>query len=169
MAGRTPTLEREHGAGLAADDYFDHVVAAMLDDGTTIRLPRYYSWGGAQARWDALDDARRAGLLPGVRYLVVRSANDPDPRWVGARRATCHDLRAIDPRHPKGFASLEAAGRAWGRHAGYSGGTGWGPSGSGGWIFLDGRPQCHGWFRLACWARDHGHVRLVNDRWMVMQ
>lgn len=55
----------------------DFVTAAALTD---------LSWSDAQDEWKRLDDARRAGNLPNVAYLVVRSEADPDVRWAKAHR-----------------------------------------------------------------------------------
>lgn len=41
------------------------------------RSTRWLSWGDAQDEWERLDDLRRAGKLDGVKFLEVRSADDP--------------------------------------------------------------------------------------------
>jgi hypothetical protein len=45
--------------------------------GVRSRASRWLAWGEAQDEWSRLDDLRRAGELPEVKFLSVRSADDP--------------------------------------------------------------------------------------------
>lgn len=42
------------------------------------RVTRWLDWNSAQDEWERLDNRRRAGELPHVKFLEVRSKDDPN-------------------------------------------------------------------------------------------
>lgn len=54
-----------------------HAVFGAKADGTRFRVSDNLTWGAAQLEWNRLDELRRAGYLPHVRFFEVRSTDDP--------------------------------------------------------------------------------------------
>lgn len=103
-----------------------HRVVARTTDGryVTARALTGLTYLEAATAWTRLDDARRAGRLPMVDYLVVRSEDDPDPRWA---RAEADPAPFLVGRR-QGHKARQDARRAFGLAHGYKGQAG-------GWIY----------------------------------
>lgn len=54
-----------------------HAVFVTLNDHYRARVSRYSDWMTAQNEWERLDDMRRDGRMSGVKFLEVRSGDDP--------------------------------------------------------------------------------------------
>src|SRR5262245_29193378 len=54
-----------------------HAVFVTTTDNDRARVTRWLDWGRAQDEWSRLDDRRRAGELPGVKFFEVRAGDDP--------------------------------------------------------------------------------------------
>lgn len=114
-----------------------HVVYAVTDADEKIRVGYAHPWQSAQARWNVLDTARLRGNLPGIKYLAIRHADDP--QWNTARRARDDEVQVLRPTKTR---SAEAATRAWAADHGYEGR-------GGGWVYgPGGKPFCQGWSGL---------------------
>jgi hypothetical protein len=79
-----------------------HVIAVR--DGKPELVHAFLGWHDAQAKWQLLDDERRAAATPvGQLYYIVRSADDPKythlaPRLYGSREAAAKALaRRLNP------------------------------------------------------------------------
>lgn len=57
-----------------------HAVFATSHDLRRARVSNWLGWNTAQDEWERLDDLRRAGELPDVKFLEVRSMDDPNYR-----------------------------------------------------------------------------------------
>ena len=89
----------------------DLLLAVMADRKTVYRLPAAMTWGEAQDAWTEQDDARRAGKRPHVAYYAVRSVNDPDPRWAGAKLGRRGAGAFGDPEPKLDYVKLDRARR----------------------------------------------------------
>src|SRR5213082_1016020 len=74
--------ERHRVVGMLTPDLEQDRSQASVTTADLVDLSFY----DAVAAWHRLDDARLAGKLPGIAYLVVRSEADPEPQWAKARR-----------------------------------------------------------------------------------
>lgn len=54
-----------------------HAVFGLDAEGKKFRVSEDLTWNQAQREWTRLDDLRRAGYLPHVRFFEVRSTDDP--------------------------------------------------------------------------------------------
>jgi len=89
-----------------------HAVFVTLQDFDRLRVTAWTNWDVAQDEWTRLDDRRRAGELPHVRFFEVRSSDDPNynrspfepflslppaerPQWVTLTKGERHDLLAL--------------------------------------------------------------------------
>lgn len=154
-----------------------HRLIAALTDGTFTEITRA-DWHSAIDRWNQLDDARRAGQLPWVKYLMVRAANDPQwQRLLQAKDSS--DLRArttplvtdqqvgnagVTIRNSKGYASRELAARAYARWTGEYEGA------KGGWVYSTGprqTPIIQGWWGMGTILRNQGRIVELDGRWYV--
>lgn len=142
-------------------------VFAKLVDGGYVRFSfddgksphRYVGWAAAQARWAELDDLRRAGKLPLVQYLAVRSDDDPDARWskapVGARNF-------FRPTTGRTYKTREHAARAFVKHH-----PDW-EGREGGWLYRNGRAVVQGYWNLGSWlARVNLLLPVGNGRYAI--
>ena len=136
-----------------------HNLHAVLDDGTVVLVSTASSYNDAVARWDHLDQARRAGLLPGVRHLAVRHVDDPDPRWPKTFDSfAAQRTRVMRPTKTR---SAATAARSWAREHGYRGL-------GGGWIDNpSGHTVCQGWDTFAQRLLRSGDIRLIDGTWWV--
>lgn len=89
-----------------------HAVFATTPDLHRCRVTRWLEWGAAQDAWTALDNRRRAGEMPHLKFVEVRSQDDPRyrdlpyedwnavpeserPQWVTLTRGARQDLLAV--------------------------------------------------------------------------
>ena len=63
-------------------DTATYIVMGRAQDGSMHRLPATYSWDQAQQVWRMYDNFRLEGKLPGMQWLAVRAADDP--QWATA-------------------------------------------------------------------------------------
>lgn len=89
-----------------------HRVYATTASGT-FRVSDDLSWNAAQWEWNRLDELRRAGYMPHVKFFEVRSVDDATPRFVEAK-VNAGLLRVTLKQ--RGYGSAEAAARAAWRH-----------------------------------------------------
>lgn len=137
-----------------------HNVIAALSDGTFVLVSGHRPYAEAVEVWDRYDTARLHGLLPGVNHVVVRSVDDPDPRWRNARD-NVRSERLVKVMRPTKARSTEAAARAWAKEHGYSGR-------GGGWIDNpSGHIVCQGWSTFAGRLERNGDIRLIDGTWWV--
>ncbi len=86
-----------------------HAVFATTHSLRRVRVEAPASWGTAQDQWLKLDDARREGYFPHVKFFEVRSMDDPG--YKDAPVSFAHGRRAVSGR---GFTNAQsAAKRAW--------------------------------------------------------
>lgn len=124
-----------------------------------VKLSEHDDFGDAVDAWQALDDKRRAGLLPQVEYLAVRSLADPDPRWHDApSRPNLHVALSGTPRRDRVAAAKEYAASV-GTHGK-----------QGGWIYTaDGAVIVQGWWSYAAMCERRGRVFLHDGHWYAAQ
>lgn len=123
-----------------------HRVIARTKDGRFVTHSSLASdWHTAQRVWNKLDEARRAGKLPLIEYLVVRNCADPDPRWKNAEYSESA-LAVFFVGRVRPITDRTRAFKKWGLGHGYIGKPG-------GWIYDADRPQAkpyyQGWDSLA--------------------
>src|SRR5215471_5222046 len=120
-----------------------HRIVAAMTDGSYVLLASGQNWPTAIDRWTALDDRRRAGQLPEVRFFVVREDADPDPRWANASGSPETDRianKVFRSKHGNGSCNL---GRAIVKVLGWE-------SRSGGWVYNSkGEPITQGFASVA--------------------
>ena len=137
--------------GYRHNEWVTDGVFAVLDDDTRVALG-YDVWRPCIEMWNQLDDMRISGRLPGVKFLVVRSVDDP--AWNDAPRGSVRVAASPTPHRDK-----VRAAKAWAKRNGFAGRVG-------GWIYdPSGRPVTQGWFGFASILVTRGKVFEVNGSW----
>lgn len=132
-------------------------VLAKLRDGSYVRyadadLNDRFGWDEAQRIWRELDDARIAGELPLVEFLVVRQADHQ--LFAGAPKGSPLFFRRTTGRVYK---TREHAARAFVRSRDNWEGR------AGGWIYKNDRPQMQGYWNLGSWLTNRGLLIPIGD------
>jgi hypothetical protein len=89
----TSEITGEQYGAFDAPKVEEHIVGAVTAQGDYVRTTATWTWRGAQRLWQELDDRRRAGEFPHVKFFVVRSVDDPQwnsasgPKWKDADRS----------------------------------------------------------------------------------
>lgn len=137
-----------------------HILWARLHTGELVNFPGTLDWNDAIDKWYELDDARRAGRLPMVKFLEVRSALDPNPERRQALRTFFRPTSwqaVFRPTNGRTYSSRENAARAFVRQNDRYEGR------PGGWIYRNGVAIVQGYFNFGKLLQDTGRLVSVVD------
>lgn len=142
----------------------DHRIVAVMQNGQKIAGPAQ-TWNEAQARWLELDDARRAGRAPHVRYFAVRSTDDP--QWSGID--VLYKPGYFNPvESTRGFSSASAAAKRASELYMDDETPNGRANGTAGWYYQNGSAIAQGRHGLIIHTKARQWIVNVGERWFVL-